>query len=107
MEMWFVAVGYFLVAAVIIFYIWMKSKERLARIEKGSDPDAESVKKYHRQVTLRNGIFLLSVALGLLIGKIVLSIIANDELIVYAIALFFSCGIGLIVYTLIVKKYYS
>ena len=106
MEMWFVVFGYFLVAAVIIFYIWVKSKERLARIEKGSDPDAESVKKYHRQVTMRNGIFLLSVALGLLIGRIVLSIIASDELIVYAITLFFSSGIGLIVYTLIIKKYY-
>lgn len=106
MNMYFVAFSYFLVAAVIVYYIRIKSQERMKLIEKGIEPNYEDRKKYMRQVSLRNGLFLLFAGLGFFLGHIIQSNTQIEATIAYFASIFLLCGLALIIYFYLVKKLY-
>lgn len=89
---------YIIVAVIIFIYIKIKHKERMALIEKGVDTTKLFSKKYANQTNLRNGILLVSLALGLLVGYILTKVTSIEVFVAYAASLLLCEGAGFLVY---------
>ena len=87
-----------LVAVLISIYINIKHKERMALIEKGVDTTKLHSRKYINQTYLRNGILLLSLAVGLVIGYIITLLISIHTFVAYAASLLICEGAGFMFY---------
>ncbi|MFC1538140.1 DUF6249 domain-containing protein [Candidatus Latescibacterota bacterium] len=91
--------AFFVLVAVFIFmYVMSKQKERMALIDKGVDTSKIYSKEYNHQVHLRNGILLISMAFGLIIGYILTKITNIDTFIAYAASILLIEGIGFLLY---------
>ncbi|MBT4483117.1 MAG: hypothetical protein HOC71_05510 [Candidatus Latescibacteria bacterium] len=90
---------FFVLLAVFIFvYVMSKQKERMVLIEKGVDITKLNAKKYGRYANLRNGILLIALAIGFILGYIVTSITTMNVFIAYATSLLLCEGIGFLIY---------
>ncbi|HKK43823.1 MAG TPA: DUF6249 domain-containing protein [Bacteroidales bacterium] len=110
-----VLIGFIAFFATIfgIFYVFYvtRNKERLALIDKGADASLfntgkeESASVFNwNKVTLKIGMFLMGIALGIIAGAI---LEANDVLFdgaAYTSMIFFFGGLSLVVYYLIERK---
>lgn len=90
---------------IIYFIVITRNRERMALIERGAT--AEEVfksRKPSKYAALKNGLFLIGLAVGLMVGAIVNSLTVLDTTAVYfACSLFFG-GLGLVIFYLIYMK---
>jgi hypothetical protein len=90
-----------------IIYLRDRSRERLKMIEKGTDPSVLDTKiKTDSKVTLKIGIFLVALALGIITGSLIANytyVFAESE-VAYFSSIFLFGGLGLLATQLIGKK---
>ncbi len=90
-----------------IIYLRDRSRERLKIIEKGADPSVFDTKtKTDSKVTLKIGIFLVALAIGIITGSLIANytyIFAESE-VAYFSSIFLFGGLGLLGTQLIGKK---
>ena len=89
---------FFLLAIFIFVYVMAKHKERMTLIEKGVDPASLYSKKYVRYANLRNGILLISLAVGLIVGYILTITTTIHVFVAYAASLVMCEGLGFLLY---------
>ncbi len=88
---------------VMLVYLNIRKKERMALIEKGADASIFASKP-ETSPTLKWGIFLSGLAIGLLVGYLLETYIHMQAEIAYFSMLFLFGGISLITYYLIDRK---
>ena len=85
------------VFAILYVYFTTRNKERMAMIEKGTDPATFKVTgKISNFLTLKFGLFFIGVALGLLFGNILDAYTELEEGAAYFSMIFFFGGLGLV-----------
>jgi hypothetical protein len=61
----------FPICGLILYYIKTKNEERIKLIEKGINPDEGlDITEYRKQTYVKNGVFFISIGVGLLIPHI-------------------------------------
>lgn len=96
----FVPIGFFLAVFAVVYVYWTtRTKERLALIEKGADASIFKVPE-SKYALLKWGIFLIALAVGVITGNL-LSTVINEVTAYFTMILFFG-GVGLIVAYLII-----
>jgi hypothetical protein len=53
-----------------VIYLNIRKKERLALLERGADPSIFQEPKTEKQTSLRYGLFLIGLAIGILMGNV-------------------------------------
>jgi len=93
-------IGFGFVVLYIVFRaIQMKNKERLSLIEKGMDPSLASSKLLkNKQDNKKNGLILVGVALGIIVGYILNTTLNIPDFVAYSSMILFICGIFLLYY---------
>jgi uncharacterized membrane protein YoaK (UPF0700 family) len=74
----------------------IKSKEKFALIEKGIDPSLFDSKSKNQQNSLKIGILLIGVALGVLVGYILNLTLGIPNFVAYSTMILVICGIILV-----------
>jgi hypothetical protein len=95
------------ICGLIMYFIKIKNEERIKLIEKGINPEEGlNISEYHKQTNLKNGILLVSLAIGLFIGHLlVISYDQLDSFITYLSMLLLFGGIGFIINFLILRNW--
>lgn len=103
MEEVFVPLGFF-ATVVIIIYLYVRRKERLALIEKGADA---SIFVFEKKVngTLKWGLLLVGAGIGILIANALYKNHVMDEEAAYFSMVFLFGGIALVISHFISKKH--
>ena len=96
----------FAICVLIGYYMKTKNQERMKLIEQGVNPDEGlSISEYRKQTNLKNGVFFLSLGLGLFIGHLlVINFEIIDKFITYATMLLIFGGIGSLINYKIIKN---
>ena len=95
MEGIFVPISMFLATFAILYVYWTtRTKERLALVEKGADASIFKVES-SKYALLKWGIFLISLAAGVITGYALSGVI--DEVAAFFTMILFCGGVGLIV----------
>jgi len=89
---------------ILYVFFTTRNKERLAMIEKGADPSVFKSPNFLRRTTLRLGMFLIGIALGILFGNILESSNLLKEEVAYFSMIFMFSGLSLIMYYVIFEK---
>ena len=89
---------------VLYVYFTTRHKERLTLIEKGADPALFQSKKTWGNTTMRIGMFLVGIALGILMGNILAETTQLKEEVAYFSMIFLFGGASLILYYLVLEK---
>jgi hypothetical protein len=99
----------FSVCGLIGYFIRTKNHERITMIEKGINPDEGfSISEYRKQTSLKNGVLLVSLAMGLFIGHLlVISYDKLDSFITYLSMLLLFGGIGFLINFFILRNWRS
>jgi O-antigen ligase len=89
---------------IVYITVTARHRQRMAMIEKGMDPSLIGDKpEIHK--SLRNGLFLLGVGLGLFLGHLMqLSMFVDDNPLPYFIMVMLCGGAALIIYHWIVRR---
>ncbi|MCD4698761.1 MAG: hypothetical protein K8S16_21225 [Bacteroidales bacterium] len=89
-----------------IIYLGIRRKERMAMMEKRVDASMFITSKKKNTYTLKYGIMLIGIALGILIGKLLASTEAfmYEEEAAYFSMIFLFGGLGLVIYYFLAKK---
>lgn len=89
-----------------IVYLGIRRKERMAMMEKGVDATMFVTPQRKSAYSLKYGIMLIGVALGILIGKILATTEAfmYEEEAAYFSMIFLFGGLGLVIYHFLAKK---
>ena len=97
----------FPVCGLIGYYIKTKNQERIRLIEKGLNPDEGlNISEYQKQTNLKNGVLLVSLAIGLFVGHLlVISCDKLDNFITYLSMLLLFGGIGFLINFLILRNW--
>jgi len=97
----------FPLCGLIGYYIKTKNQERIKLIEKGLNPDEGlNISEYQKQTNLKNGVLLVSLAIGLFTGHLL--VINNDKLdsfFTYLSMLLLFGGIGFLINFLILRNW--
>jgi hypothetical protein len=97
----------FPLCGLIGYYIKTKNQERIKLIEKGLNPDEGlNISEYQKQTNLKNGVLLVSLAIGLFVGHLL--VISNDKLdsfITYLSMLLLFGGTGFLINFLILRNW--
>ncbi len=97
------------ICGLILFYIKTKNKERIKLIEKGINPDEGlDVTEYRKQNYVKNGVFLLSIGVGLLVPHIpgpTGNFFTVNKFINMVISLLIFGGIGFLINYRILKRW--
>lgn len=88
---------------VMLVYLNIRKKERLALIEKGINASVFAVKP-NSSPSLKWGIFLTGLAIGLLIGNLLEAYTAMRPEVAYFSMIFLFGGLGLVIYYVIARK---
>ena len=102
-----VIIPIFLFAVIFgIFYVYItaRNKERMSMIEKGADASMFVTKRNYYALTLKIGMLLVGVALGILVGSLIDEYTTLPEPVGYFSMIFLFGGIALIVNSLMEKK---
>jgi predicted MFS family arabinose efflux permease len=97
--------GNALAFGIIYFAIVTRNRERMALIEKGAT--AEEIyqsRKLSKYSALKNGLFLIGIAVGLIVAAIVSATTALDPVTVYFAFILLFGGLGLVIFYLIYTK---
>lgn len=91
---------------VTIVYLSIRRKERMTMMEKGIDPSSFIPAKKANLSALKYGILLISVALGILLGKYLANtaMFQFEEEAAYFSMIFLFGGLGLVIYHFMAKK---
>jgi len=89
-----------------IVFLLIRKKERTAMMEKGIDPSTFVAQKQTNASGLKYGILLISIALGILLGKFMAStnMFMYEEEAAYFSMIFLFGGLGLVIYHFMAKK---
>jgi hypothetical protein len=89
-----------------MFYIYFKTrhKERMFLIEKGADPALFQARKDNGYGTMRVGMFLVGIALGILTGNILSETTLLKEEVAYFSMIFLFGGLSLVIYYIFIEK---
>jgi hypothetical protein len=89
-----------------IVYLGIRRKERMAMMEKGIDPSTFLVTSKPGSAALKYGILLISIALGILMGKYLAqtNMFQFEEEAAYFSMIFLFGGLGLVIYHYMAKK---
>jgi hypothetical protein len=83
------------VIGLILYYIKTKNQERIILIEKGINPDGQSINEFRKQSSLKNAVFFISLSLGLFLGHIVaISFERLDSFVIYLTMILLFGGLG-------------
>ena len=88
---------------VMVVYLKIRKKERLALLEKGADASIFA-EKPESSPSLKWGIFLIGLAIGLLIGNLLEAVTTMRPEIAYFSMIFLFGGLGLIIYYVKARK---
>ncbi|MCK9204339.1 MAG: hypothetical protein M0P58_07910 [Bacteroidales bacterium] len=86
-----------------IVYLFVRKKERLALIQKGSDAKIFETNK-NQPSSLKWGLLLVGIGIGILLGKVLAVYTTLDEEPAFFSMICLFGGIGLIVYHLMARK---
>ena len=89
---------------VFYLYITARNKERLSMIEKGADASMFSTKRKYYAMTLKLGMLLVGISLGILIGSFIDEYTTLPEEVGYFSMIFLFGGAALIINALMEKK---
>ena len=96
------------VFGIMYVYYTTRNKERLSMIEKGFDPTLFQTKKGtssgNGNTTMRIGIFLIGIALGILTGNILAETTSLMEEVAYFSMVFLFGGVSLVIYYVTIEK---
>ncbi len=89
-----------------IFYVYItaRNKERLSMIEKGADASMFVARRNYYAMTLKIGMLLVGVAIGILLGSLIDEYTTLPDEVGYFSMIFLFGGIALIVNSLMEKK---
>jgi hypothetical protein len=89
-----------------IVYLGIRRKERMAMMEKGIDPSTFLAPRKAGSAALKYGILLISIALGIFMGKFLsqTDIFLYEEEAAYFSMIFLFGGLGLVTYHFMAKK---
>jgi ABC-type Fe3+-siderophore transport system permease subunit len=89
-----------------IFYVYItaRNKERMAMIEKGADASTFVTKRNYFAMTLKLGMLLVGIAIGILMGSVIDEMTTLPEEVGYFSMIFLFGGIALVVNALMEKK---
>lgn len=89
-----------------IFYIYItaRNKERMAMIEKGADASMFVTKRNYFAMTLKIGMLLVGISMGILLGSIIDEMTTLPSPVGYFSMIFLFGGIALILNALMEKK---
>lgn len=91
--------GFFVAIVLSIKYIsTARNKEKMALIEKGVDLTEIYRKKDHRNVTLKGGMFLVGVAMGLFVGYFLSAVTSINGVVSYISMILLFGGASLILF---------
>jgi uncharacterized protein with PQ loop repeat len=91
--------GFFIAVVLTVKYVTAaKNKEKMALIEKGVDLSEIYQKKDHRNVTLKSGMFLVGLALGLFVAYFLTEITRINGVIAYFSMILLFGGASLIAF---------
>ena len=94
-----IPVFFFTLIAVLIFvYVMTKQKNRTKLIEQGIDVAKIDSRNYVHQTNMRNGILLISLGVGFIIGHLLNRIALFDTFVAYATGLLMCEGVGFLIY---------
>ena len=96
----------FFAALFGIFYVYItaRNKERLSMIEKGADASMFSTKRKYYAMTLKIGMLLVGISLGILIGSFIDEYTTLPEEVGYFSMIFLFGGLALVINALMEKK---
>lgn len=95
----FITLGFFAAIVLSIRYVTTaKNKEKMALIEKGVDISEIYSNKEKGNSTLKIGMFLVAIALGLFVGEIVYSVTKLNDFVAYATPIILFGGASLILF---------
>ena len=98
--------GNALAFGIAYFAIKSRNRERMALIEKGATPEeVYANRKISRHASLKNGLFLIGVAVGLLVAGIVSETTSINEVTAYFSFTMLFGGLGLIIFYLIYSRH--
>ncbi len=89
---------------IFYLYITARNKERLSMIEKGADASMFTRKRKYYAMTLKVGMLLVGISLGILIGSFIDEYTTLPEEVGYFSMIFLFGGLALIINALMEKK---
>lgn len=89
---------------ILYVYFNTRHKERMALIDKGADPALFQSKKSRTHGSMRFGMFLVGIALGILMGNVLTETTSLKEEVSYFSMIFIFGGLSLILYYLYIEK---
>lgn len=89
---------------IFYLYITARNKERLSMIEKGADASMFSTKRKYYAMTLKLGMLLVGISLGILIGSFIDEYTTLPEEVGYFSMIFLFGGLALVINALMEKK---
>ncbi|BDX37404.1 hypothetical protein CYCD_07590 [Tenuifilaceae bacterium CYCD] len=88
----------------LIYALWAQNRERMAMIEKGMDVTSIYKKRSNPTAVAKWGFLLVGVALGLIIGALLIHFTALSEPAVMFSSIFLFGGLGLLIYYFTIGK---
>ena len=89
---------------VFYLYITARNKERLSMIEKGADASMFTTKRNYYSMTLKIGMLLMGISLGILIGSLIDEYTNLPEEVGYFSMIFLFGGLALVINAIMEKK---
>jgi ABC-type Fe3+-siderophore transport system permease subunit len=89
---------------VLYVYFNTRHKERLSMIEKGADASLFQSKKGYSNASMRFGMFLIGIALGILTGNILAETTSLKEEVSYFSMIFLFGGMSLVTYYMFIER---
>ena len=87
-----------------IVYLVIRKKERMAFLEKGVDMSNTEIKKQTTAASLKYGLLLIGIAVGLLLGDVLSCTTELQEEVAYFSMVFIFGGLALVIFHFIDKK---
>lgn len=89
---------------VLYVYFNTRHKERMSMIEKGADASLFQSKKGYSNASMRFGMFLIGIALGILMGNILTETTSLQEEVAYFSMIFLFGGMSLVSYYMFIER---
>lgn len=89
---------------VLYVYFNTRHKERMSMIEKGADASLFQSKKGYSNASMRFGMFLIGIALGILTGNILTETTSLQEEVSYFSMIFLFGGMSLVSYYMFIER---
>jgi hypothetical protein len=99
----------FILATIFIFiyalvHLSVRRKERMALLAKGADPSVFHDEVRNKITTLKYGLFLIGIGIGILIGRILVSAADFEPEVAYFSMVFLWGGIALVISYFLARK---